>query len=36
MMAGAVVDEQVAQQGEEGLGFVLRLGEEQFLALVDR
>ena len=33
---GRVVDEQIAQQGEEGLGLVLRLREEQLLALVDR
>ena len=31
-----VFDQQVAQQGKKRLRFVLRLGEEQLLGLIDR
>ncbi len=34
--AGAVVGQQLLQQGKQGLGFVLSFDVEQFFALVDR
>ena len=36
MIAGRVVFHEIAQQRKEWLCFVLRLGEKQLLALVDR